>query len=185
MGPSPPFTLRTADGRAAALRDARPEDARGHLAAIRTVVTERPRTLLVQAEELWTEEEFATRCRPWGPLGAQLEVEIDRTIVGALSIHRRGMLANSHVAEFGLFLVAGARGIGLGRALLAVVDHWADAFEVTRIEMPVFVHNERAQRLYRSMGYEVEGHEREAVKFPEGFVDEVRMAKLRTVDPPR
>ena len=103
---------------------------------------------------------------------------MEGAIGGGFSIHRRGMLANRHVAEFGIFLVDAFRGAGIGRRLLEICEIWARIHGVLRIEMPVFAHNERAQRLYRSMGYEIEGYERRAIRFPEGFVDEIRMAKL-------
>lgn len=173
------FVLGTSEGREVQVREARGEDHEAYIAAIRSVIRERPRTLVVQESELWDRAGFEANLNPWGPRGGRLVVLLQGEICGSLSIHRKtGMLANSHVASFGLFLIAHARGLGIGRGLLQIVDLWAEEHGVTRIEMPVFANNERAQRLYRSMGYQIEGYERRAIVFPDGPVDEIRMAKL-------
>lgn len=173
------FTVRTKDGRTAMIREARPSDADKYLASFKAVIEEPMRTMMVvDASEMWDTAGFERNLIPWGADGVRLVVVLEDDIVGGFSIHRGSLRANRHVAQFGIFLRADARGLGLGRALLEVAELWATEHEITRIEMPVFAHNERAQRLYRSMGYEQEGYERHAVRFPEGFLDEIRMAKL-------
>lgn len=172
------FAVALKDGREATIREARATDYFDYVAGIREVVDERPRTLLVQPGEFWDETEFASRLVPWSPSGARLFAYLEDRFVGSISIHGRHMAANKHVAEFGIFLVKDARGLGLGGHLLSLADKWAADHGVTRLEMAVFAHNERAQRLYRACGYEVEGYEKRAVRFPDGYVDEIRMAKL-------
>jgi RimJ/RimL family protein N-acetyltransferase len=172
------FTVPTKDGRTATIREARASDARRYLTAVQSVIEEPVRTLVVTLEELWTEEKFVTQLVPWGHDGVRLVVELDGDIVGALHLYRGPMRANRHVSDFGIFLTEGARGLGLGRAMLEVAEIWAEEMGVTRIELCVFAHNERAQRLYRSMGYQDEGYFKQAIRFPEGDIDEYRMAKL-------
>ncbi len=173
------FTVPTKDGRAATIREARKPDAQRYLATFKRIIAEPTRTLLVVDDaEVWDEASFEQNLLPWGSTGVRLVVELEGDIVGGFNIHRGSRRANEHVAQFGIFLREDARGLGFGRALLEVAEVWATEFEVTRIEMPVLAHNERAQRLYRSLGYEVEGYERNAVRFPEGYADEIRMAKL-------
>jgi len=172
------FTVATKDGRDVMIREARATDARSYLAAVRSVIEEPMRTLVVTLEELWTEEKYAQQLVPWGSDGVRLVAILDGEVVGALHIYRGPMRANRHVADFGIFLTDAARGQGLGRALLEIAEIWAEEVGVTRIELCVFAHNERAQRLYRSMGYQDEGYFKQAIRFPEGDVDEYRMAKL-------
>jgi RimJ/RimL family protein N-acetyltransferase len=66
----------------------------------------------------------------------------------------------------------------VGRALLEAVESWAREQGVTRITLGVFPENERARKLYASMGYEEEGVMRAAARFPEGHRDVLDMAKL-------
>lgn len=172
------FTVPTKDGREVMIREARASDARSYLAAIRSVIEEPMRTLVVSIEELWTEDEFVSHLVPWGHDGVRLVAELDGEIVGAMNIRRGPIRANRHVCDFGVCLTEAARGQGLGRAFLEVLEVWAEEVGVTRIELCVFAHNERAQRLYRSMGYQDEGLFRQAIRFPEGDVDEYSMAKL-------
>lgn len=172
------FTVPTKDGRTATIREARATDVPGYLAAVRAVIAEPVRTLIVQEEEVWTETEALEQLvQPWSSDGARLVAVLDHEIVGAITIHRARRRAVRHVAGFGIFLVERARGLGLGRALLETLEIWAHEVGVERIQMEVFAHNTRAKRLYESMGYEVEGLARGQIRFPERTVDEYLMAK--------
>ena len=56
-------------------------------------------------------------------------------------------------AEFGVSVVAGFRGRGIGRALIEHLERWATARGVQRMILNVSEANEGAIRLYHSMGY--------------------------------
>jgi RimJ/RimL family protein N-acetyltransferase len=75
----------------------------------------------------------------------------------------------------------------VGRALLSTLEEWAREQGVERIVLRVFDSNARARALYEKMGYSSEGVDRHAVKFPDEYIDAVRMAKfLKTpADAPR
>ena len=85
-------------------------------------------------------------------------LEEDGEVLGGGGLHaglRRG------VAMLGMALLPGARGRGLGRALLqAMIAHARDN-GVARVELQVFPHNERAIALYESVGFQEEELRRE------------------------
>ncbi|HEX9711495.1 MAG TPA: GNAT family N-acetyltransferase [Actinomycetota bacterium] len=172
------FPLRVRDGRTGIVRVARPRDARACLAIVAQAARERPRTLLVLDDEMWSPRLWRRHRRGWGPDGVSLVAELEGEVVGHLTADRGTRRAGRHAAEFGITVVGRARGLGVGRALLETLETWARDQQVTRIALGVFPDNERARSLYRSMGYQEEGLERSSVRFPEGDRDIVRMAKL-------
>ena len=56
-------------------------------------------------------------------------------------------------AEFGVSVVEGHRGLGIGRALIEHVERWAADHGIERMILNVSEANEGAIRLYHSMGY--------------------------------
>lgn len=67
-----------------------------------------------------------------------------------------------HVAVLALAIFSSAEGHGVGRALMSagvkLCDNWLN---VRKIELQVFVNNERAIALYKKHGFEVEGELKE------------------------
>lgn len=74
------------------------------------------------------------------------------SVVGAVSMHAvRGL------GELGMAIVDGHRGAGVGRALVDRAVRWASAEGCHKVVLEVWPHNERAIRLYASVGFESEG----------------------------
>jgi len=68
----------------------------------------------------------------------------------------------------------------LGRdALEALVRYLFDQLDLHRIGLSVVGFNDRAISMYKAVGFEVEGIERDGVGTEEGFVDDVKMAIVR------
>lgn len=172
------FAFSTRDGRAGVVREARPSDARACLAIVTEATKERPRTLAVIERELWGVREWRRHRLPWGKSGVSLVAEIEDLVVGQLTVSRGNRPTTAHRAEFGITVASSARGAGVGRALLEVLEIWARDHRVDRIELGVFEENARARALYRAHGYADEGMEHSGVRFPEGDVNVVRMYKL-------
>ena len=80
------------------------------------------------------------------------------------------------------YIVAGVRksyaGQGVGTRLFSALDMWASANTVRRLELTVRVDNAPAIRLYKGMGYEIEGTKRQSLHVAGDFIDELYMAKL-------
>ncbi|HSI47606.1 MAG TPA: GNAT family N-acetyltransferase [Ideonella sp.] len=51
-----------------------------------------------------------------------------------------------------------ARGMGLGRAMMAQADDWAREHRATDMRLVVWAFNEQARKLYEELGYEVLSH---------------------------
>jgi putative acetyltransferase len=172
------FPFTTKDGRQGVVRAARPRDARACLAVTWEATNERPRTLMTSPEEFWSVRAWRTHRQDWGPDGVWLVAEVDGSVVASLGCERGRRPRERHLCEFGVTVGRAHRGIGVGRALLQTLEIWAREVGVEKIMLRVFDGNTRARTLYEKMGYVTEGVERAAVKFPDEYIDAIRMAKF-------
>lgn len=152
-----PAEITARDGRRVLLRAPKAGDAPALLAFINAVSRERI-YLSYQGEQLsLADEEMWLRGRLAG-IAAGREVffllEDGRRVVGTASIQARG-LAERHVADLGISLASGYRGVGLGSALLgAIVDEARRRIAGLQIiTLAVFAGNEPAIRLYERHGF--------------------------------
>jgi RimJ/RimL family protein N-acetyltransferase len=80
------------------------------------------------------------------------------------------------------YVVAGVRrefaGKGFGKQLFSALDAWAVANAIQRLELTVRIDNTAAIRLYKGMGYDIEGTKRQSLHVAGDFIDEFYMAKL-------
>lgn len=172
------FAFTTKDGRPGVVRPARPKDAKACLAVVWEATNERPRTLMTSPEEFWTPRQWRKHRRGWGPDGVWLVAEVAGRVCSSMGTERGKRPRERHVAEFGITVGKAHRGQGVGRAMLEALEVWAREFGVERIQLRVFDTNTRARALYERMEYAEEGTERLAVKFPDEYIDAVRMAKV-------
>jgi RimJ/RimL family protein N-acetyltransferase len=100
------------------------------------------------------------------------------TLAGYLSaaggIYRR----NHHNVHIAIGIRQAYTGQGIGQQLFAALETWARARALHRLELTVMAHNERAIRLYKRMGFIIEGTKRHALFINGTYVDEYYMAKL-------
>lgn len=172
------YAFTTKDGRPGVVRPARPKDAKACLAVVWEATNERPRTLMTSPEEFWSPRQWRKHRRGWETDGVWLVAEVDGVICSSLGAERGKRPRERHVAEFGITVGKAHRGIGVGRAMLEALEVWAAEVGVERIQLRVFDTNARARALYERMGYASEGVELLAVKFPDEYIDALRMAKL-------
>ena len=69
---------------------------------------------------------------------------------------------------------------GIGGALLAAAEAWAQEHDIHRIELTVRTTNVHAIRVYERAGFEREGLKRHAQRMADEYIDEYLMAKLLT-----
>jgi RimJ/RimL family protein N-acetyltransferase len=172
------FTFTTKDGRSGLVRVARPRDAKACLAIVWEATQERPRTLMTSPEEFWTPRAWRKHRRDWTADGVTLVAMVEGRVVANLGCERGRRPRERHLCEFGVTVDRAYRGIGVGRAMLEAVEAWARDVGVEKIMLRVFDSNARARTLYEKVGYFSEGLERRAVKFPDEYIDAVRMAKF-------
>lgn len=166
--PRPPITIRPA----------RIEDAPALAQAERTIAAE-PGFLASQPAEL-TDERFAHKIAALGRAdnGCYLVAEAeDHTLVGHGLLDPLPLAATQHVVHLTLVAHPGWQGMGVGRALLGSLIEWARAApRIEKIELRVRASNERAQALYRAMGFTEAGRWRRRIRIGPGqFLDDVAM----------
>lgn len=102
-------------------------------------------------------------------------------ICGWLELHKLRFDKMNHVASFTLAVSRDYRQQGIASQLLKNAFDWACKHEVTKLSLNVRAQNQAAINLYEKMGFELEGRERQQIKTPKGFEDNLLMAKfLRT-----
>ncbi len=115
-----------------------------------------------------------------------LLAERDGQMLGSAGLHPAGTaLRRRHVATLGISIAPEAQGQGVGRALMQALCNYADRWaQILRIELTVFADNERAIRLYRSLGFEHEGTHRGYALRDGAYADVLSMGRLHP-QPPR
>lgn len=132
-------------------------------------------TLGVSSETVMKSEEFLKNLDANSHL---LVAEADGKVVGVvgLSIMKNPRLR--HAASLGISVRKEYQGQGIGKKLmeniLDLADNW---LMLIRVELGVFEGNERAMKLYESLGFEVEGKRKYAAIRNGEYVDEYLMAR--------
>jgi len=173
------------DGRAVIIRPATLEDAAGLIENINTVVAEDVYILIdsvpmdLNAERRWLASFDGKR--------SALLVGCDGPrIVGQVDCHGGRFTKNRHVGTVGIAIRDGWREIGLGRILMGRILEWMRARGFLKAQLCVFATNVRATRLYESLGFQIEGARRQAIRIRGEFIDEIMMGLwLGERTPPR
>lgn len=111
----------------------------------------------------------------------QLVATADDEVVGfaELITHPRAP-RHRHAAEISMIMVReGWQHQGIGRQLMAAMVDLAEQWlQITRLSLVVWADNERAIRLYRQMGFEIEGTMPEYVFRAGSYIDAYLMGRL-------
>jgi RimJ/RimL family protein N-acetyltransferase len=99
-------------------------------------------------------------------------------LIGYLGAAGGAYRRNRHAVHIALGILQAYTGQGIGQRLLAALETWARARALHRVELTVMAHNARAIRLYKRMGFAIEGTKRHALLVNGTYVDEYYMAKL-------
>jgi len=85
----------------------------------------------------------------------------------------------SHVAMIGVGVLQGYRGQGIGRLLMERIVDWAiEQPTILKLELNMFAQNTPAQRLYESLGFEIEGRCARSFRQPDGTLhDKILMGR--------
>ncbi|WP_409300490.1 GNAT family N-acetyltransferase [Peribacillus sp. SCS-155] len=96
------------------------------------------------------------------------------SLVGIVTFMRESGLKTAHKGNvYGLFVKPEMRGQGLGKSLLLELIRKAkDCIGLEQINLTVVSHNEPAKNLYKSLGFQIYGVEKNALKFNGEYFDE-------------
>jgi putative acetyltransferase len=107
--------------------------------------------------------------------------ETDEKVVGMIGLHIYKSARQRHIASLGMTVRTEYQGKGVGKELmeniLDLADNW---LMLVRIELDVTEDNERAIRLYRSFGFEVEGKKKYSIIKNGKYADMLMMARYTT-----
>ncbi|MDC3414222.1 GNAT family N-acetyltransferase [Terrihalobacillus insolitus] len=86
-----------------------------------------------------------------------LVVEVNGKIVGFSRCEGSKLKRTSHRVEFGVGVLKEYWGYGIGKNFLKESVNWADSYDIRKITLSVLETNEKAIKLYKDYGFEVEG----------------------------
>jgi len=95
--------------------------------------------------------------------------------IGSADCHGGRYAKTHHVGGIGIAIRDGWREVGLGRILMERILEWMRARGFKKAELAVFGSNDRARRLYESLGFEREGTSRRHVLIRGSYEDEMLM----------
>jgi putative acetyltransferase len=136
------------------------------------------------SEEQW-KQRLSDNLAPARAQDLHLAALIDGGLVGSAGLMAAGpSLRRRHAMHLGMAVAPEAQGRGVGGALMRALLDWADQWaQVLRIELGVFVDNERAIRLYQRHGFEIEGRQRAYAMRHGSYADCYMMARLHPRPP--
>jgi len=183
-----PITVTLADGRACVIRSAEPGDAeryarheRGMRGTSDHLVTtdgdpDRPAEHIRGMIDRNLDSPQRLGLIALVPAGQPARPD-DAEVIGSLEFHGHEQGRIAHTGMFGVNVSQAFRGLGVGRALIAALLDWAAAHEtIERVVLGVMDSNERARKLYRSMGFVEECRRRRFFKLAEGrYADDIQM----------
>lgn len=106
--------------------------------------------------------------------------EINNELVGHLTVIGGNANRIRHRAHIVIGILNNFIGQGIGRKLFEQLEQWRPTTSLSRLELTVMVHNERALALYKRMGFEIEGIKKRSIKIDDQYVDEYYMGKTYT-----
>lgn len=107
-----------------------------------------------------------------------LVAEDNGNIVGFLSAERGFANRIKHSAYIVIGILKDYRGRKIGTEFFEVLDKWTLESNITRLELTVMTHNEGAIKLYKKMGFKVEGVKEKSLIVNGKYVDEYYMGKI-------
>ncbi|MEK5038501.1 GNAT family N-acetyltransferase [Sporosarcina sp. FSL K6-3457] len=102
---------------------------------------------------------------------------VDDQLVGVVTLFRESLAKLQHRANIiAMYVAPDQRGLGIGKSLMVeaiqVANNWAG---VEQVYLTVVTTNESAKKLYASLGFEVFGIEKRALKVVDTYFDEEHM----------
>ncbi|OCT11599.1 acetyltransferase [Paenibacillus pectinilyticus] len=127
-----------------------------------------------EREVLFTIETVIERIQPTKDKFVLGAFDDGGSLVGIVTFARENGLKTTHKGNvYGMYVSPKMRGLGVGKSLLLeLISKARDCDGVEQINLTVVAANDSAKRLYTSLGFEVYGVERNAMKFNGQYYDE-------------
>jgi len=160
------------------VRTVKEQDAEAFVRLLNRIDGESVFMLYEPGERSVTPEQQRERIAALGERSTILVAELEDRLAGYLLAYGGFANRNKHCAYLVVGVLQAYTGKGVGTRLFEELERWAVDRRITRLELSVMRHNERAIALYRKMGFEFEGVKRRSLIVNGEWVDEYCMAKL-------
>lgn len=101
----------------------------------------------------------------------------DGRVLGMIGATIPGHAQRKHVCEFGMSVLQEHRGQGIGTRLLMRLISWSEEQRLLRIECAAFDNNRTALRLYKRLGFVIEGRRRGAIEINGAYRDIIELGR--------
>jgi RimJ/RimL family protein N-acetyltransferase len=108
---------------------------------------------------------------------AELRGNIDSSVIGQCTIHHDEWEASEHVGLLGIIIRKDFRNLGLGRALMEFAMSEAYTKGKRKIALGTLITNERAIKLYETLGFRHVGVRQKQFLMKNKYIDELLMEK--------
>ncbi len=98
-------------------------------------------------------------------------------VVGLLRFRRYKLKRLYHSGEFSVFVLKKYNGRNLATRMIELLFEWCRQNSVTKIDLSVMEQNTRALKLYKHLGFEVEGIRKRAVYMNNNYYSLIEMGK--------
>jgi RimJ/RimL family protein N-acetyltransferase len=163
------------------IREANPHDAEQFNELMRQVESEAKYMMMQPGERTNTPEQrykWLERIEKDDNSTVLVAENEDGRLVGYLVVMGGGTKRTKHSAYIVIGILKHYTGQGIGTLLFKEVEDWAKKHGILRLELTVVVQNEPGVRLYKKMGFEVEGTKRKSLMINGSLYDQYYMAKL-------
>lgn len=161
------------------IRTLKKHDAEDYLNLMRQLDRESEYMLYEIDERKTTVSQMAERIEDIHHTGGVLlgAYEADR-LVGFVSLDRGFANRIRHSGYVVIGVLKAASGKGIGSKLLKALDDQARKLDISKLELTVMAHNERAHHLYLRLGYVDEGVKKRSIRIGDQYYNEYYMGKI-------
>jgi RimJ/RimL family protein N-acetyltransferase len=110
--------------------------------------------------------------------GVIIAAELENQLIGFITASRIPLKRVKHRVHIVVGVLKKESGKGIGTRLFEELIEWAKNNEISRLELTVMKHNEKAINLYKKIGFEIEGTKKNSLIIDENFVDEYYMGMI-------
>lgn len=160
------------------IRQAVPNDSKEYLFFLNKLDSETSFMLYEPGERKATEEELKRRIEESTKNSLLIFAENKGKVIGFLSAGRGHVNRIKHSAYIVIGILEDYRGQGIGKKLFEELDTWAINNGIIRLELFVMVNNVRAIKLYKKMGFKIEGTKEKGCLVNGELIDEYYMGKI-------
>ncbi|MCZ2259416.1 GNAT family N-acetyltransferase [Sporosarcina sp. G11-34] len=162
------------------IREIKPDDAERLVKLIKLVERESQYMLFESGERNTGPEQQRKRIEVMKEEGNStiFVAEENDELVGYLFAMGGNAKRNKHSVYLVIGILSEYRGLGLGTKLFKQLQEWATKHSIHRLELSVVNRNEAGLKLYKKMGFDIEGTKRDSLYIDGEFVDEYYMSKL-------